>query len=75
MKYLCLELYKLKRRKVFLTFVLILGVELLIRINRITISAGTSGLLLSFCFAAVSCIMPQKASFLKTFCHKLPDFT
>jgi basic membrane protein A len=29
MKYLCLELYKLKRRKVFLTFVLILGVELL----------------------------------------------
>ena len=47
----------------------------LIRINRITISAGTSGLLLSFCSAAVSCIMPQKASFLKTFCHKLPDFT
>ena len=46
----------------------------LIRINRITISAGTSGLLLSFCSAAVSCIMPQKASFLKTFCHKLPDF-
>ena len=29
MKYLCLELYKLKRRKVFLTFALILGVELL----------------------------------------------
>ena len=27
MKYLCLELYKLKRRKVFLTFVLILGVK------------------------------------------------
>lgn len=47
----------------------------LIRINRITISAGTSGLLLSFCSAAVSCIMPQKASFSKTFCHKLPDFT
>lgn len=47
----------------------------LIRINMITISAGTSGLLLSFCSAAVSCIMPQKASFLKTFCHKLPDFT
>ena len=48
--------------------------NLFIRINRITISAGTSGLLLSFCSAAVSCIMPQKASFLKTFCHKLPDF-
>ena len=48
---------------------------ILIRINRITISAGTSGLLLSFCSAAVSCIMPQKASFSKTFCHKLPDFT
>ena len=47
----------------------------LIRINRITISAGVSGLLLSFCSAAVSCIMPQKASFSKTFCHKLPDFT
>lgn len=47
----------------------------LIRINRITISAGASGLLFSFCSAAVSCIMPQKASFLKTFCHKLPDFT
>ena len=47
----------------------------LIRINRITISAGASGLLLSFCSAAVSCIMPQKASFSKTFCHKLPDFT
>lgn len=46
-----------------------------IRINRITISAGASGLLLSFCSAAVSCIMPQKASFSKTFCHKLPDFT
>lgn len=46
-----------------------------IRINRITISAGVSGLLLSFCSAAVSCIMPQKSSFLKTFCHKLPDFT
>ena len=29
MKYLCLELYKLKRRKVFLTFFLILGMELL----------------------------------------------
>lgn len=47
----------------------------IIRINRITISAGTSGLLLSFCSAAVSCIMPQKASFSKIFCHKLPDFT
>lgn len=45
-----------------------------IRINRITISAGVSGLLLSFCFAAVSGTMPQKASFSKTFCHKLPDF-
>lgn len=75
MKYLCLELYKLKRRKVFLTFVLILGVELLIRINMITIPARVSGLLLSFCSAAVSGIMPQKASFSKTFCHKLPDFT
>lgn len=51
------------------------GLADIIRINRITISAGTSGLLLSFCSAAVSCIMPQKASFLKTFCHKLPDFT
>lgn len=46
-----------------------------IRTNRITISAGASGLLLSFCSAAVSGIMPQKASFSKTFCHKLPDFT
>ena len=46
-----------------------------IRINRITISAGASGLLLSFCSTVVSCIMPQKASFSKTFCHKLPDFT
>lgn len=51
------------------------GKENIIRINRITISAGASGLLLSFCSAAVSCIMPQKASFSKTFCHKLPDFT
>nr|DAK82805.1 MAG TPA: hypothetical protein [Caudoviricetes sp.] len=41
----------------------------------ITISAGASGLLLSFCSAVVSCIMPQKASSSKTFCHKLPDFT
>lgn len=49
--------------------------DVLIRINRITISAGASGLLLSFCSAAVSCIMPQKASSSKTFCHKLPDFT
>ena len=47
----------------------------LIRINMITISAGASGLLLSFCSAVVSCIMPQKASSSKTFCHKLPDFT
>ena len=46
-----------------------------IMINRITISAGASGLLLSFCSTVVSCIMPQKASFSKTFCHKLPDFT
>ena len=61
----------------FFGFILPLAVVLfiLIRINRITISAGASGLLLSFCSAAVSCIMPQKASFLKTFCHKLPDFT
>ena len=51
------------------------GKTVFIRINRITISAGASGLLLSFCSAAVSCIMPQKASFSKTFCHKLPDFT
>ena len=49
--------------------------DFFIRINRITISAGASGLLLSFCSAAVSCIMPQKASFSKTFFHKLPDFT
>lgn len=47
----------------------------IIRTNRITISAGASGLLLSFCSAAVSGIMSQKASFIKTFCHKLPDFT
>lgn len=46
-----------------------------IRTNMITISAGASGLLLSFCSAVVSCIMPQKASSSKTFCHKLPDFT
>lgn len=51
------------------------GQTAFIRINRITISAGASGLLLSFCSAAVSCIMLQKASFSKTFCHKLPDFT
>lgn len=51
------------------------GYDYIIRINRITISAGASGLLLSFCSAAVSCIMPQKASFSKTFCHKLPDST
>ena len=53
----------------------IMDADIFIRINRITISAGASGLLLSFCSAAVSCIMPQKASFSKTFCHKLPDFT
>lgn len=51
------------------------GVYGFIRTNRITISAGASGLLLSFCSAAVSGIMSQKASFIKTFCHKLPDFT
>ena len=51
------------------------GESVLIRTNRITISAGASGLLLSFCSAAVSGIMSQKASFIKTFCHKLPDFT
>ena len=49
--------------------------DVLIRTNRITISAGASGLLLSFCSAAVSGIMQQKASFSKAFCHKLPDFT
>lgn len=61
----------------FLGFILPLAVVLfiLIRTNRITISAGASGLLLSFCSAAVSGIMSQKASFIKTFCHKLPDFT
>lgn len=48
---------------------------LLIRTNRITISAGTSGFLLPFFSAAISGIMPQKASFLKTFFHKLPYFT
>ena len=47
----------------------------LIRPNRITISAGTSGFLLPFCSAAISGIMPQKASFLKTFFHKLPYLT
>lgn len=47
----------------------------LIRTNRITISAGTSGFLLPFFSAAISGIMPQKASFLKTFFHKLPYFT
>lgn len=60
---------------VILTFIACYELIQLIRINRITISAGASALLLSFCSAAVSCIMPQKASFLKTFCHKLPDFT
>ena len=60
---------------VILTFIACYELIQLIRINRITISAGVSGLLLSFCSAAVSCIMPQKASFSKTFCHKLPDFT
>ncbi len=52
----------------------IMDADVFIRINMITISAGASGLLLSFCFAAVSGIMPQKASFQKTFCHKLPYF-
>ena len=51
------------------------GSAMFIRTNRITISAGASGLLLPFCSAAASGIMPQKASFSKTFCHKLPDFT
>jgi hypothetical protein len=54
--------------------VLVIVVVKFIRINRITIPARVSGLLLSFCSAAVSGIMPQKASFSKTFCHKLPDF-
>lgn len=53
----------------------IMDADIFIRTNRITISAWASGLLLSFCSAAVSGIMPQKASFSKTFCHKLPDFT
>ena len=53
----------------------IMDADVFIRTNRITISAGASGLLLSFCSAAVSGIMSQKASFIKTFCHKLPDFT
>jgi hypothetical protein len=55
--------------------VLVIVVVKFIRTNMITISAGASGLLLSFCSAVVSCIMPQKASSSKTFCHKLPDFT
>lgn len=49
---------------------------LFIRTNRITISAGTSGFLLPFFSAVISGIMPQKASFLKTFstnCHILLD--
>lgn len=53
----------------------IMDADIFIRTNMITISAGASGLLLSFCSAVVSCIMPQKASSSKTFCHKLPDFT
>ena len=60
---------------VILTFIACYELIQLIRTNRITISAGASGLLLSFCSAAVSGIMSQKASFIKTFCHKLPDFT
>lgn len=48
--------------------------ELLIRINRITISAGTSGLLLSFCSAAVSCIMPQKSVILENFLPQIARF-
>ena len=53
-----------------------MGLVFLIRTNRITISAGTSGFLLPFFSAAISGIMPQKASFLKTFstnCHILLD--
>lgn len=60
---------------VILTFIACYELIQLIRTNMITISAGASGLLLSFCSAVVSCIMPQKASSSKTFCHKLPDFT
>jgi hypothetical protein len=56
--------------------VLVIVVVKFIRPNRITISAGTSGFLLPFCSAAISGIMPQKASFLRTFstnCHILLD--
>ena len=53
----------------------IMDADVFIRPNRITISAGTSGFLLPFCSAAISGIMPQKASFLKTFFHKLPYLT
>lgn len=56
--------------------VLVIVVVKFIRTNRITISAGTSGFLLPFFSAAISGIMPQKASFLKTFstnCHILLD--
>ena len=55
--------------------VLVIVVVKFIRTNRITISAGTSGFLLPFFSAVISGIMPQKASFLKTFFHKLPYFT
>lgn len=51
------------------------GLADIIRTNRITISVGTSGFPLPFFSAAISGIMPQKASFLKTFFHKLPYFT
>lgn len=57
------------------SFFVVIGYTIFIRTNRITISAGTSGFLLPFFSAAISGIMPQKASFSKTFCHKLPDFT
>jgi len=60
---------------VILTFIACYELIQLIRTNRITISAGTSGFLLPFFSAAISGIMPQKASFLKTFFHKLPYFT
>jgi hypothetical protein len=47
--------------------VLVIVVVKFIRINRITISAGASGLLLSFFSAAVSGIMPQKRHSWKLF--------
>ena len=51
MKYLRLEIYKMKRRKVLLTFLLILGVELLFvfsnygkNANFISMIAGSTGM-------------------------------